>query len=1091
MQLYYKFLILLVVVGLSACGGGTKVDVDRDNGTTSGNTDETKTTTPVNTAKMVFRTSKLADGDEDCPYGGVLLQTGIDDNLNSVLDSSEVDDTQKICNGEPGEQGPPGNSGGAGFNGPAGALSGQIFLEHDVPAEGAMVAVSGTMLYAYTDRFGRFEFSAVAKGVQQLIVSYDGYYSKKLENIGITHGGDLALPPIRLNKKRRSLEGDTLLSGFAHYHGKAAGAWSGHTVVSAGDVNADGYDDLLVGAHWAEGQAGETYLIYGRPGIDADALVNLPADVVLTGETSGDWSGYAVAGAGDVNGDGFDDILIGAHKAVRGIGKTYLVYGGEDLANEIDLKNANVIINGKSEGDVSGFSVAGPGDVNGDGFADILIGAHGVDTNTGQAYLIFGGNDLSGTISLLSADVTFQGKGLNHLTGYDVSGAGDVDGDGLNDFLIGAYGINETYLIKGRKNFTSYWVLGSADVTFKGKASGDLAGYTVAAGGDVNGDGFDDVLIGAYGAQSFRGESYLIFGGQLQSDVNLLDADVTFVGADVDEYSGFSLASAGDINGDGFGDVLIGAPKANEKRGRGYLIYGGPALSSAVSLGDAPAVFNGEQLEARSGHAVTGLGDLNGDGFADAAIGAYGVDNNAGESYLLMGAPRSSFTDANLFTDERKAATADVTFKVNDASAQLGTSLTGVGDVNGDGLQDVLIAAPGVNDDTGAVYLLYGKANLSGAQWLSSNPDVIFNGVEKGDVAGSAVATAGDVNADGYTDILIGAPGAKSGAGHTYVIYGRPDLAAEYDLGSSDIIIYGVAHGDDSGSRLTGLGDVNGDGFSDFLIGAPNVVGSAGSAYLFYGDDNLVTRMSVSIADVIIKSSINGDHVGHSVAGAGDVNGDGFDDILITAPEVSSSKGAAYIIYGSETLTGNVDTANADVSLRGKAINERLGWSAASAGDVNADGYDDVLISAVEASAGAGETYLILGKADLDQNISPGLADATLVGLISNDASGASVSGVGDVNGDGFDDFLIAASSAANGNGVSYLFYGGRWLQGVKSLYEANAQFVTKEADDPRKLKVAPTGDINADGFADFLIGAPVTNTNSGEAYLFYGHGQR
>jgi hypothetical protein len=378
-----------------------------------------------------------------------------------------------------------------------------------------------------------------------------------------------------------------------------------------------------------------------------------------------------VSGAGDVNGDGYDDILIGAYGTDVGtamlVGETYLIYGGASLTGTIGLASAGVTFTGKAADDRSGYSVSGAGDVNGDGYDDILIGAYGTDvgtaTDAGETYLIYGSSTLSGTVSLSGANATFTGKTAGDNSGRAVSSAGDVNGDGYDDILIGANRVDvgtatdagETYLIYGSANLSGTKTLDSTDsdivpsATFTGKAASDFSGSSVSGAGDVNGDGYDDILIGAYwadvGTATDAGATYLIYGGTSLSDIGLALADATFTGKAASDYSGVSVSGAGDVNGDGFDDILVGAYQADvgteSNAGETYLIYGGASLTGTIGLASADATFTGKDVGDYSGYSVSGAGDVNGDWYDDILIGAFWADPGgnsfAGETYLFLG----------------------------------------------------------------------------------------------------------------------------------------------------------------------------------------------------------------------------------------------------------------------------------------------------------------------------------------------------------------------------------------------------------------------------------------------------------------------
>src|SRR5690606_33128287 len=390
--------------------------------------------------------------------------------------------------------------------------------------------------------------------------------------------------------------------------GVDASDWSGWSVSSAGDVNGDGFDDLLVGAPHADpsgtGDGGESYVVFGGQPLGANldlATLDGSNGFVLEGIHSSDRSGASVSSAGDVNGDGIDDLLVGAYQADPGgsndAGETYLVFGrafgpGFDLGS-LDGTNGYVL-EGIDSPDRSGFSVSSAGDVNGDGFADLVVGARSaegglVNTDRGETYVVFGGpGDLE---ALDDADCASR-DGVIDLAGLD----------GTNGFVL------------------------------NGIANGDQSGFSVSSAGDLNGDGFDDLLVGAPEADptfSNAGETYVVFGGLAfgaSLDLAALDGTDGFAieGRFFSEQSGRSVSAAGDVNGDGFADLIVGAPTGGA--GNSYVIYGGEFSSAAVITG-------GEGADALTGGAgaqslVGGRGGdtLSGGGGADVLYGGNGAD---------------------------------------------------------------------------------------------------------------------------------------------------------------------------------------------------------------------------------------------------------------------------------------------------------------------------------------------------------------------------------------------------------------------------------------------------------------------------------
>ncbi len=1071
----------------------------------------------------LINTTALPVGDATCSDGGQQVDSGLDANSDSILQAGEVSSTIYLCNGADGA------NWWDDLGATTGAIEGSVRLESGVNAEGAMVSISGTAHYAFVDHFGSYSFSHVAVGHQDLLIEYYGHSPERLERVPVTGNNTTTVRDVLLSLIRKPLDDTSSLGEFVAFEGKAASDLSGWSVSSAGDVNGDGYDDILIGAYGASLNAGETYLIYGEPGMDMTAALSLEPDVTFTGAAS-DYSGLSVSTAGDVNGDGYDDILIGAYGASSYAGKTYLIYGSSTLSGTKALSTADVTFTGVLDGDNSGYSVSTAGDVNGDGYDDILIGAFGADpasgTNAGETYLIYGSSSLIGTVDLLDANVTFTGKAIDDQSGYSVSSAGDVNGDGYDDILIGANGADpggnlsagETYLIYGSSTLSGTVDLLTADVTFTGNAAFDYSGSSVATAGDVNGDGYDDILIGAAGADpaagTDAGETYLIYGSSTLSGPKALDAnaDVTFTGKAIGDKSGFSVSTAGDVNGDGYDDVLIGANGASSLAGETYLIYGSSTLGSAVDLLTADATFTGKAAGDKSGFSVSTAGDVNNDGYDDVLIGAYRADpasgTDAGETYLIMGRERSVSTASNMLTGTRANGTADTTFTGNVAGDNSGVSVSTAGDVNGDGYDDILIGAygadPGSNSFAGETYLIYGEPGMDMTAALSFEPDVTFTGKAANDWSGISVSTAGDVNGDGYDDILIGAyradPASGANAGETYLIYGSSSLGSAVALSGADVTFTGKAASDQSGYSVSTAGDVNGDGYDDILIGAnwanPGDVSNAGETYLIYGSSTLGSAVDLLNADVTFTGNAAFDNSGISVSTAGDVNGDGYDDILISARYADPAAGGTdagetYLIYGSSTLSGTKALAtNADVTFTGKAAGDWSGVSVSTAGDVNGDGYDDILIGASEVSLSAGETYLIYGSSTLSGTKALSTADVTFTGKAASDQSGYSVSTAGDVNGDGYDDVLIGAYGASLSAGETYLIYGSSTLIDM-ALSGANVTFTGKAAGDWSGYSVSTAGDVNGDGYDDVLIGAnladPASGTDAGETYLFFG----
>jgi len=448
--------------------------------------------------------------------------------------------------------------------------------------------------------------------------------------------------------------------------GEALFDFAGTSVAVSGDVNGDGFDDLLVAAPYnddAGSTAGKTYLILGTDGTWSTALSD--ADATFLGESPYDESGTAVAGAGDVNDDGYGDLLIGAINNDRGgnnAGAAYLIHGGvSGWSQGMDLGAEATVYVGEHTQDHAGCSVAGAGDVDGDGFGDFLVGADGSDDNgpsAGEAYLVLGGTTLALVVDLETADASWVGELNWDLAGSQVAGAGDVDGNGYDDMLVAAPGSDaggnysgQVYLVLGQlSGWTTDTLLTDADASFVGEAANDYAGEAIAGVGDVDGDGYDDFVIGAWGSDvggTDAGQTYLVLGRNTgwTFATDLATADASFVGEALDDESGTKVAGAGDVNDDGLGDFIVGAPgsdTAATDAGQIHVILGrnGGGWGLGADLAGASASFLGEAAGDLAGSALAGGGDVDGDGYDDILLGApdsNDAGSDAGRIYLVLG----------------------------------------------------------------------------------------------------------------------------------------------------------------------------------------------------------------------------------------------------------------------------------------------------------------------------------------------------------------------------------------------------------------------------------------------------------------------
>ncbi len=846
----------------------------------------------------------------------------------------------------------------------------------------------------------------------------------------------------------------------------------GNSVASAGDVNGDGYSDIIVGApDYDNGQTqeGAAFIFYGS----ASGVSSTPTITLEINQTNARF-GFSVATAGDVNGDGYSDVIISALNYTNGEsneGAAFIYHGS---SSGISTTIATTLESNIADAQW-GRSVATAGDVNNDGYSDVILGSSDYDngsTNEGRFFVFHGSASGVSTTASTSAESNQDFAEM----GYSVASAGDINGDGYSDIIVGAPGYNNGEFLEG----VALIYLGSASginlaslVLLDANQSTALFGRSVASAGDVNGDGYSDVIIGAFNydnGQNNEGAVFVYHGSA--SGINTAVASVLETNQ-AEASFGFSVACAGDVNGDGYSDVIVGADnydngQANE--GSAFIYQG----SSSGIVSTAISTFESNQANANIGRSVACAGDVNGDGFSDIITSAYNYTNtesNEGVAFVYHG---SAFSVNN---------SENIALEPNQSNANLGWSVSTAEDINGDGFSDVVVGVPNYDNgqsDEGAVFVYYGS--LTG---INTSADIILESNQIEANFGYSVANAGDINGDGYSDILVGAPNYDNGEsfeGATFLFLG----SASGINTTPDLIIESNQENANLGWSVANAGDINGDGYSDILVGAPKFSNGEldeGAVFVYHG-----SASGLVLYDTLESNTVNA-FLGWSVSSAGDINGDGYSDIIAGAygyTDGEANEGAAFIYRGDKNGIGT----NPDQIIESNQAGAYAGWSVSSAGNVNGDVYADVLIGARFYDNGENNEGAVFVHHGSFYGVST-TANSLLESNQIDANMGSSVASVGDVNGDGYSDIITGATSYTNGQsfeGASFLYLGS--ASGL-----APNENIILESNQNNSLMgwaVASAGDINGDGYSDILSGAPDFEnggeTNEGKVFVFLGN---
>jgi len=671
-----------------------------------------------------------------------------------------------------------------------------------------------------------------------------------------------------------------------------------------------------------------------------------------------------------------------------------------------------------------GWSVATAGDVNGDGYSDVVVGAKWYDNGESTEGIVF---VYLGSIvgPSTTPDWSVESDSVDASYGHSVSSAGDVNGDGYDDLIVGANGFSNVEQNEGAAfvyHGSSSGLSASPDWVLEDNVEGHRWGSSVSTAGDVNGDGFDDVIVGSsngFPAAPAPSEVRVYHGS-----ASGLSTTAAWVTESALNNALLFVDTAGDVNGDGYDDVIIGDPWYDNPSinvGLARVHYGSASGLSDPNSPDWSA--EGDQAGAWLGEDVGTAGDVNGDGYSDIIVSAMLYDNgesSEGAAFVFHGSATGPTTGPGL--------TYDWIADTNQVSANLSAVAT-AGDVNGDGYSDVVIGSSQYDNGEpteGRAWVYEGSASgLSDTAVWTKEIDA------ESSQFGNEVATAGDVNGDGFSDIVVGAPWWKNGAtteGRAFLYYGSPTARTSM---TSDWTFEGDLTEGFVGAKTVLVGDVNGDGYGDVAINDENLHVFHGSA----SGPSLTPDWSVITL------------AGHRLAAAGDVNGDGYADI------VAEDSPNAVVYYGSATGMG---PGGSTALTNPSSPLFDLAW----AGDVNGDGYSDVILG------GNGRALVFHGSSSGISTVAA-WDESPIAGF------GAELSSAGDVNGDGYSD-VIVAQVGFNG---PWVYHGS---PGGLSTTAAWTGPTTEEVTTPT------TGDVNGDGYSDVVLGVSLySNPETAEGAIF------